>query len=108
MSWSKMTDLALTDSEKMGSDVPCVQMDRPRYPYGLSLSFDQGVLDKLQLDIKDANVGDVIDLRAFATITSISQHDNADGAQGRVELQIEKIALENEATESTEESDEYE
>ena len=103
MSWSKMTDLALTDEEKMDSELPCVPMDRPKYPYGLGLCFDQTVLDKLSLDIKDANVGDVIDIRAFATITAISQNDSADGPRNRVELQIEKIALENEATESTEE-----
>lgn len=107
MAWSKMVDLALTDEEKMSSDVPCVPIDRPKYPYGLCISLDQSSLEKLKLDTKDVSVGDMVDLRAFAVVTSISENDTSDGPRSRVELQIEKLAVEDEATESTaEESDE--
>lgn len=104
--FTKMVDLALTDEEKMACDVPCGPIDRPKYPYGLSLSFDQATLDKLKLDTKDVSVGDMIDIRAFGTITSISENDTADGPKCRVEIQLEKIAVEDEATEETPEPEE--
>ena len=52
--------------------------------------------------MKDADVGDMIDMRCFGTITSISQNQKADGTGCcRVEIQIEKIALESEMDEET-------
>ncbi len=99
--FSKLVDLAYTDEEKMATDIPCGPIDRPRYPYGATLSFDQDTLDKMNLDTKGVSVGDMIDLRAFGVITSISENDTSDGPKCRVEIQIQKIAIENEATEET-------
>ena len=93
-SWSKLADMEYDDEASMDAIMPIPMPDKPRYPYGLKICLCEGELKKLDLDLP--NVGDVIDLRAFAEVTSVS-----DGEGGRrVELQIQKIAVENEMTET--------
>jgi hypothetical protein len=100
MSWSKLVDLELSDDDKLDMALPCgpadVKPKGPDYPWGLRISLTEKELEKLDLDIKDAEIGDVIDIRAVAAVTSISQSDS-DGGKCRVELQIQKMAIENEA-----------
>lgn len=72
-----------------------------KYNYGLTLCFDQETLDKLNLDDKDVEVGDLIHLFAMAEVTSVSKHDMGGGEKCRVELQITHLSVENE-------DDEYE
>lgn len=93
-SWSKLADMELDDDESLDAIMPIHMPERPKYPFGLKICLCEGELKKLGLDLP--GVGDVIDLRAFAEVTSVS-----DGAGGRrVELQIQKIAVENEMTEN--------
>ena len=102
MAWSKLTDMELSDDDKMDECFPCgpdMKPKGPDYPWGLRISLTDKELDKLGLDAKDADCGDVIDMRAFACITSIS-YDDRDGKKCcRVELQIQKLAIENEMQE---------
>ena len=93
-SWSKLADMELDDESSMDAIMPLTMPGKPKYPYGLKICLCEDELKKLDLDLP--SVGDVIDLRAFAEVTSVS-----DGAGGRrVELQIQKIAVENEMTET--------
>ena len=48
---------------------------------------------------------EVIDLRAFAVVTSVSFEKRDGKHTARVELQIERLAIENENTESMEADD---
>jgi hypothetical protein len=73
-------------------------MSTPDYPCGLRICLTHRELEKLGLEA-DCQIGDVIDLRAFATVTSVSQNDYGNGPECRVELQIEKLAVEDERTE---------
>ena len=41
----------------------------------------------------------MIDMRCFGTVTSFSKNDSGEGSSCRVEIQIEKMAVENEMTE---------
>ena len=92
-SWSKLADMELDDESSMDTIMPLPMSEKPRYPYGLRICLSEDELKKLDLDLP--SVGDVIDLRAFAEVTYVS-----DGECGRrVELQIQKIAVENEMTE---------
>jgi hypothetical protein len=92
-SWSKLVDMEMDDEASMDAPQPIAMAEKPRYPYGLRICLGEGELKKLDLDLP--NVGDVIDLRAFAEVTSVS-----DGEGGRrVELVIQKLAVENEMTE---------
>jgi hypothetical protein len=107
MGWSKLVDLALGDEEKADLGMPIAVADRegPEYPYGLRITLTDAELEKLGLDA-DCDVGDVIYLAAFATVASVSQNKRADGtACCRIELQIEKLAVENEMTEVEDDED---
>lgn len=92
---SKMVDMEQHD-EDVVRDFPEVST-RPRgpsYPYGLRISLCDADLDKIGLDMPD--VGDTIDLRAFGVVTSVSANDGEFGSSRRVEIQLQKIAVENE------------
>ena len=94
MGWGQLTDMELDDEDQLDTIMP-MPMDRPRYPCGLRICLGAAELKKLGLEA-DCNVGDMVDLRAFATVTCVHSEDGV----SRVELQIEKIALENEMTEN--------
>ena len=99
MAWSKLTDMELDDEDKLDAVCPMPLPDKPRFPYGLKICLTHKELEKLGLDA-DCDIGDVIDLRAFAVVTSVSKGEGGhEGKYARVELQIEKLAVENEMTE---------
>ena len=99
MSWSKLASMELDDEDKL--DACCIMgpegRDRgPEWPYGLRISLTEKELAKLDLDVADADVGDLVDLRAFGVITSISQDEGSNGKTARVEIQLQKLALADE------------
>ncbi len=101
MAWTKMVDLEFDDEDSLEAAMPIPMAERPAYPYGLRISLTDKELKKLSLDA-DCDVGDVIDLRAFAVVTSVSRNKTEGGEECcRVELQIQKLAVENEADEDT-------
>ena len=103
MGWSKLIDLEMDDEDQLDAVTPYPVKERAQYPYGLRISLCHTELEKLGLELPD--VGDVIDLRAFAVVTSVSSNDGEYGSSCRVELQIEKLAVENEMTEDDTESE---
>jgi len=105
--WSKLVDMEMDDEDQLDCCCPIPMPERPRYPFGLKICLTHKELPKLGLSA-DCEVGDMIDLRAFACVTSVSINKTEGGEEEcRVELQIEKMAVEDETTESTaEEADE--
>lgn len=95
MAWSKMVDLEMDDEDKLDALQPMPMATKPDYPYGTRISLNGPELRKLDLDPSDCKIGDVIDLRCFGEVTSIDQ--------GRVEIQIQKMAIENEMDETEKE-----
>lgn len=98
MSWSQMADMKKSPAEKAEEiadmkSYPGIE-NIADYPYGLTLTLGEDELEKLGLD-QDCDVGDMIDVRAFAEVTSISKNKDC----CRVELQIVRMAVENETTE---------
>ena len=102
MAWSKMVDMEMSDEEKFDALMPIAMPQKPDYPYGLRISLTHKELEKLGLEA-DCDVGDVIDLRAFAVVTSVSSRESEGENHCCVELQIQKLAVENEMTEDEEE-----
>lgn len=100
MAWSRMVDMELTDEEKIDSCMPmgCDKPEGPRYPWGLRITLTHAELEKLDLD-SGCQIGDVIDLRAFCKVTSISASDGPSGPDCRIELQIESLSVEDELAE---------
>lgn len=104
--WTKMVDMELDDEASLDMVMPIAMPTRPRYPYTLMITLTDRELTMLNLS-HDCEVGDVIDLRAFAVVTSCSSHDSKHGGKScRVELQIQKLAVENESTEDMAADDE--
>ena len=101
MPWSKLTDMAMTPEDEADYGVPEAISggDRPTYPYGLRICLSDAELEKLGVKA-DCDVGDLVDMRCFGTVTSVSKNQRSDGTScNRVEIQIEKIACENEMDE---------
>lgn len=102
MSFSKMVNMARTPEEKaeqMHRDsFPTPVSEMQDYPYGLCVTLTEEDLEKLDLD-DDCEIGDMIDLRAFARVTSVNKNQVGGKDRCRVELQIEELSVENEATE---------
>lgn len=99
MAWSNMVSMELDDEDRHDSILPIAMPDKAQYPYGLRICLTQCELEKLNLSVDGCSIGAVVDLRAFAVVTSISASDGESGQQCRIELQIEKLAVENEMTE---------
>lgn len=93
MAFTKLVDMERTDDEKLDS-IASFPGAGPDYPYGLRICLCQEELDKLGLPKPDH--GDYLDLRAFGRVTSITD----DNGGCRVEIQIEKIAVESEDDEN--------
>ena len=92
MGWKNgMVDMELDDEDKIDAPTP----KKPDYPYGLRICLTHKELEKLGLEA-DCAIGDSVDLRALAEVTSVSKNDYGDGPECRVELQIKKLAVENE------------
>lgn len=96
--WSRLVDMELDDESKLDACCP-MPCPKPDYPYGLKISLTHKELEKLGLDA-DCDVGDMLDIRCFATVTSVSKSEDGDGQRCSVELQIEKMAVEDEMNES--------
>lgn len=94
MGFTKFADMSMDDEDILDTCCAMPELPKPKgpqYPYGLRICLNSPELNKLGIE-GDCDVGDMIDLRAFAEVTSISK----DGDNCRVELQIQKLALENE------------
>lgn len=96
MPFSKLVDMELSDEDKIDACMP-IPCDTPDYPWGLKICLTEKELEKLGLPVPEH--GDYLDLRGMARVTSVSSDERESGNSCRVELQIEKIAVENEDTE---------
>ncbi len=99
MGWGKLVDMELSDEDKIDASMPIAMPSKPDYPYGLRISLTHKELEKLGLDA-DCDVGDMLDMRCFATVMSVSKSEDDGGSRCSVELQIEKMAIEDEMDES--------
>lgn len=95
MAWTKLVDLELDDEDKIDTVKPIASPDVPDYPWGLRICLTHKELEKLGMEA-DCEVGDYIDLRAFGVVTSVSISDHGDGKTSRVEIQLQKMAVESE------------
>jgi hypothetical protein len=98
--WSRLVDMEMDDEDQIDCPMPITMPEKPRYPCGLRISLTHNELEKLGLDA-DCEVGDMIDMRAFGTVTSVSISDDSGGKSCRVEIQLEKLAVESELEEET-------
>lgn len=91
--WSKLVSMERSDDEKIDA-ISSYPIIAPDYPPGLKICLCEDELEKLDLD--DPEVGDYLDMRAFARVTSVSREQMDGKVRRRVELTIEQIAVEDE------------
>lgn len=61
------------------------------YPYGTSLSLEDGLID--ELGISALSVGDVVQVTGFAVVTGKSKRRNIDGVDRRFDLQLTTLGV---------------
>jgi len=91
-----LVSLELDDEDQMDMAIPMSSGKslQPQYPWGLRISLTETELAKLDLDHADAKVGDYLEFRARACVTSTSESKKDDGgSMSRVELQIESMCV---------------
>jgi len=94
-----MVSLELSDEDKLDMTRPISDvMTTPDYPWGLRITFTEREMAKLGID-EMPDLGDMIDLRCMARVTSVSSSDGDSGKCCRIEMQIEDVALEDESYE---------
>jgi len=89
----KLVNMQLSTAEMAEKD-PCCgpSPERPRYPWGLSISLDNDTLEKLGLELP--KVGSELLLAAKVTVTSVSANEGSEGVYRNVSLQITDLAFE--------------
>lgn len=104
MSMYTMVDMK-RDPADVKAEAPCAtpcDSSKPFYPYGLQISLSQEELTKLKIDLAACEVGGIMHFHCLARVTAVSAHDYGDGAEARVELQIESMCAESEDAENEE------
>lgn len=105
MAFRQLVSMERTDEEKRDAAMPVFFSGGSDYPCGLCICLTEAELEKLNLDDEEVEVGDYIDLRAFGRVTSVSKNDSGGGQKCRIEIQIEMLGVENEATEDDDDDD---
>lgn len=100
-------DLALSPDEIQEQQIANTPLaEAPKYPYGTSITLDEKVLEKINVDYSDWKVGDIFSLDVLVKITSISENETQDSKRCCVNLQI--TALKGEEDEEFLEEEESE
>lgn len=91
-----MTEMKMTKAEKKEtSPMVASAYDGPDYPYGLKLCLDNASLEKLGLDTLP-KVGAKMMVHAMGVVVEVSQHESANHESRRVEIQIQRLGVEDE------------
>lgn len=109
MAWrNALVSMELSDEDKLDNAIPMTAADAikqaPDYPWGLRIVFEDRELDKLGLDA-DCEVGDEVEIRAVARVTSVSRNEVGGEEKRRVELQITDIAVEGDDDDDDDDDD---
>jgi hypothetical protein len=68
--------------------VPSAKADGPSYPYGLEVTLEDSALKKLDMDVADYKVGDVLFCRVRMTVCRTSSNASDYGSNKSMGLQI--------------------
>jgi len=78
----------IKENTKNGLSVPYNE-----YPYGTRINLEKELINRLGLDLKKLNVGDVFTIVASADVIEIRSREASDSESKAIELQIKKIGL---------------
>ncbi len=76
--------------------IPTVEEgSRAEYPYGLKIRLEKQELDKLNLTLKDYDIGDVVKFNIKTEVMSLSSSESYEGDESQsIEFQIVDMAKE--------------
>ncbi len=104
--WSESVDCSLPDDVKLDMGIPHIFGTSPEgppdYPPGLKLEIHEWLLEKLGLD-HDVKPGQYLDMRCFAEVTCVHKEQVRGEDKVKVELQITRMAVEDEDEEDDKE-----
>jgi len=106
---SEYISLALTKeemAEKQEAMTTPLAAELPKYPHGLSVTLDEKILEKLNVDSSEWQVGHKFPVDVIWEITGINKHESQENSSVRVDMQIIAIKPE-EYEEEQEEAEEY-
>lgn len=73
--WSPWFSMELDDEDKLDLVTPIPMPEKPDYPPGLMLTFNDRIMKKIDLD-NDVDVGDVIVFRAVAEVKHVDKSES--------------------------------
>ena len=91
-----MVDMELDDEDKLDAAMPIPMPAKPDYPYGLRICLTEKELEKLDLDHSEAFYGGTVHGHFMGRITNIDAGEGENGPRCRIEIQIERLAIESE------------
>ena len=91
-----LTDMKLLkrNKEELKKEMPSVEIERDRWPYGLQLRFESEQVNKLPY-LKNMKIGEKVSVSGIGEVTSIRMNEKKGGKEDyTVEVQIQKIGCE--------------
>lgn len=86
--------------ESFDSDGMVGRSDGSHYPFGTSLRFEDDLVE--ELGVENLTVGDIVEVRGFAFVDSMSEHTNTDGSEKSLSLQLTTIKVSREDSDRAE------
>ena len=93
-------DQVMIKKESHESDGMVCCSDGKHYPYGTSLRFEDEMIE--ELGAGNLVVGDLVEVRGYALVENKSMHENTDGAEKSISLQLTSIKLQRETSDRVE------
>lgn len=94
---AKLVSMKISKAEAKAMMEPSslAEGDRPRYPWGLSITLDKDALAKLDIGDDLPSVGESYVLVAKVDVVSVSSNQSEGGSNRSVGLQITEMCLED-------------
>ena len=84
-----MTDMKRPPVQKLRNAPMLEEMPKAEYPYGLRIRCEKDELDKLNLTLKDYDIGDVVKFNIKTEVMSLSSSESYEGNESQcIEFQI--------------------
>ena len=84
-----MSDMKRPPVQKLRDIPTAIEESKPEYPYGLRIRCEKEELDKLNISLKDYDVGDIVKFNIKTEVMSISSSESYEGTDNKcIEFQI--------------------
>lgn len=92
----KRTKAEIKEEKEKYVAQPSIEPSVEKYPWSTKMDLDEYMIDKLDIDLSEIEMGATVKIAAYAKVVGISQNERTDGKNGRLELQITKMQISDE------------